>query len=79
MFYITILEVSHLSHNTEYLSILSAYIIIPITQKRKKKWSYLLKQSKFLNIVSITCAKDQQIKVHGPNPVLSLFFTWPWN
>ena len=70
MFNIATLKVSHVSHNREYLSFLSAYIIIPIIPKRENE-AIWLKQSKFLNIVSITYAKNQQIKFHGPNSVHS--------
>lgn len=73
MFNIATLKVSHVSHNREYLSFLSAYIIIPIIPKRENE-AIWLKQSKFLNIVSITYAKNQQIKFHGPNSVHCFFF-----
>lgn len=76
MFNITILKVNRLVHNTEYLSILSAYIIIPIILERKNE-AIWLKQSKFLNIISINYARDQQIKVQGPNAGCSLLFYGP--
>lgn len=67
---------SLLSQNTEYLSILSSYIIIPIilTMKSEAIW---LKQSEFLDIISITYGKGQQIKVHGPNSACNLFLYDP--
>lgn len=58
MFNIPTLKVNRLSHNTEDLSILSACIILPIILKSKSE-AIWLKQSKFLNIISITYAKSQ--------------------